>query len=328
MYLLECPQWSDYAIDDTVAEPRIYPTGTPKAPRQITSAMDELNAFATVATKADGNAAVLEFVREFGLLGHSVLAGGDVRMPGAPPIVLLSRAPTAHPRRLAPSVSGMPRMADPVLWVRRHAQNVQRILQLRGSLGLDLDRLLATFDSRSVRVTGRATKAEPSLPDDATSRHRWRAGPAESWGPRVRLSTRPTITVPLINPPWTRVLRDLAEEDGPRTGPGQLARSRRIIAALLDPNLVDVPRRYDSTSGDVPFRFRALIQVIYWQLADQLSGGEGPRQCRCGGWWIPLDSRQQDHPACYMKFYMQDKRDHERRSKGRYSRKRSRTGQR
>jgi hypothetical protein len=242
-------------------------------------------------------------------------------MPGALPIVLPAKP--LNPRsakpyhRSEPLVIAATRMADPVLWVRRHAQNVQRILQLRNSLGLDLDRLQATFDERVMHVAGRATKADPPLPDDSAA-----------WGPRVRLSARPAITVPLINPPWTRVLRDLVEDDGPRTGPGQYDRSRRIIKALLDPNLGDVARVYDSTSGDSPFRFRALIQVIYWQLADRLSSGEGPRQCRCGGWWIPTDNRQRDHPACYMKFYMQDKRAHERRSKGRYSRKRSRGGRR
>ncbi len=296
-YVLEWPQWSDYAIDDTIAEPVIFPTGTPKAPRRITSADDVVNAFATMATKADGQAAMLTFVREFGLLGHSVLAGGDVSVPGAPPIVLPRRAPRARQRRSAPSVAAVRRMADPVLWVHRHAQNVQRVLQLHGSRDRDLDRLLAAFDARRVRVAGRATKAEPPLSDDSVS-----------WGPRVRISARPAVTVPLLGPPWMRVLRDLDEDDRPRTGPDQLARSRRIIGALLDPNLGGVTRVYDTTSGEVPFRFRALIQVIYWQLADRLIGGEGLRQCRCGGWWFPTDSRQQDHPECFQKFYMQEYR--------------------
>ena len=112
--------------------------------------------------------------------------------------------------------------------------------------------LLPTFDARLVRVAGHVTKGGAFLPDDSAS-----------WGPRGRITTRPAVSVPLLGPPWLHVLRDLGDDDEARTGPDQLARSRRIIAALLDPNLRDVPRGPTTArSGGVPFRFRALIEVI------------------------------------------------------------------
>lgn len=57
------------------------------------------------------------------------------------------------------------------------------------------------------------------------------------------------------------------------------AKAQALLALRLEPNLSGVDRVYDAETGKSVFRFRSLIQLIYWQIADGING-DRLRQCR------------------------------------------------
>ena len=72
--------------------------------------------------------------------------------------------------------------------------------------------------------------------------------------------------------------------------------ARHLRGQLLTPNLSDVPRVFDADSERDVFEFRALIQVVYWQIADKMHGGSTIRRCPCGALFFPTDRRQKFCP--------------------------------
>jgi hypothetical protein len=172
-------------------------------------------------------------------------------------------------------------MADDMAWVLQHARNVDRILQLSRSRWTKLDDLLEFLDLRTVRVR--------EIGQDVAE-------------PMLHLKT---LQVPVLTEPWQIPIRPDALM-ARRTEP--LDVSRQIIAELLNPNLIGVQRAYDPTADAPTFQFRALIQMVYWPLADRL-GHYAIRQCRCGAMFFAPDERQDSHSKkCYRRFYMQDHR--------------------
>jgi hypothetical protein len=79
-----------------------------------------------------------------------------------------------------------------------------------------------------------------------------------------------------------------------------ILRALGILQQFLNANLGDTARRLHRVAGNSfrsVFTFKALIQVIYWKLADQI-GGNSIRRCReCGRIFIARNSRLQFCPA-------------------------------
>jgi hypothetical protein len=102
--------------------------------------------------------------------------------------------------------------------------------------------------------------------------------------------------IPLTTKPWQKplglALSTLRREHSPLEG------GRRVLAALLQPNVEQVARAISTTPGEphFPFRLRALIDAIYWQLADAVEGHVEVRQCECGALFFARDPRQHSCP--------------------------------
>jgi hypothetical protein len=305
-YVLDWPRWSSYEVagEDRLtnslgggADRLVYPTGERLAPRLLTQEIDLVNPFAEIAVAPNEKQEqrLLEFIREFGLLGQSVLAGGNPPpIVDAPPIVL--RATKRRPTPL--QVENARRMADGLGWALSHARNVDLIMRLHQARRGDLDRLLDWLNGRIVKVRVPEGFAFPTK-EDAPSEDDF---VDESWASKRRPGL---LRAPLLAAPWFDHHR-LAELSQP--GDSALDRSRRVIAALLDPNLRDVQRVTDWWTGTARFQFRALIQLLYWQLADRL-GRWSIRRCRCGVMFFADHGNQESHsPQCFRRFYMRDHR--------------------
>jgi hypothetical protein len=77
------------------------------------------------------------------------------------------------------------------------------------------------------------------------------------------------------------------------TGP---VKARAVLRAFLEPNLCGVDRGYDPETGRSVFKFKALIQLIYWQVADWING-ERLRACEeCQTIFFASDDRQRFCP--------------------------------
>ena len=101
------------------------------------------------------------------------------------------------------------------------------------------------------------------------------------------------ILVPMTFAPWVRQLpfsirQALDRESEPRV-------ARRVLDELISPSLATVTRVLDPETGTPRFRFRALIETIYWQIAD-LVGTSALKQCECGALFFARDRRQQHCP--------------------------------
>ena len=91
------------------------------------------------------------------------------------------------------------------------------------------------------------------------------------------LCSRPTrLQIPTFQSPWSIPL-SLAIQ-GTRDQVRDALTVRRIIAELLTPNLAGVTRVMDPATGTSVFQFTALIQAVYWEIADK-AGREELRQC-------------------------------------------------
>ncbi len=117
------------------------------------------------------------------------------------------------------------------------------------------------------------------------------------------------LRIPTVAPSFVSLSFDVAEAQHDAS---PLEVARRLLAELLNPNLVGVARMYDA-EADVPrFHFRALIEVLYWQLADRLAGRTQIRRCPCGALFFAQDPRQKHCPprpgrresACTKRFNM------------------------
>jgi len=320
-YVLDWPQWSDYQVgsgrwiettdqkapNTDAAGEWIYAAGEPLGGRQLTNTVDLVNPFARLAVRPREEQVqeLLAFVRDFGLLGQTVLYGKERLWKDAPPILLRSKP--LNPQRKKPGTEDFdgaraPRMADSIDWALLHARNVDCIMRLHSSRYADLDRLLDQLETRTMRVRGISEES-----DD------------EPWEVRRH---RVALRVPQLQPPWQVNVSDIA-----RRGPGDdpLGVSRRIIACCLTPNLGTVPRECDAVTNESRFRFRTLIELLYWQLADRL-GRYAVRQCRCGAVFFAEHGRQQScSDECFMKLYMRDYRKGVRRRKTKRKSKKRRT---
>jgi hypothetical protein len=166
-----------------------------------------------------------------------------------------------EPRKVA--LDGVTQFADGDLfaWVLAHAENVELCLSLAGSLG---------------------------------SGHHERL--AQIW--QYLEETRPQLFpgLPLRIPTLTEHLQMLNITTLYAPGSSLTKKTHALLQACLAPNLGQVGRVYDSESGRSVFQFQALIQLIYWQLADWING-ERLRECReCHMYFFAHDGRQQFCP--------------------------------
>jgi hypothetical protein len=70
------------------------------------------------------------------------------------------------------------------------------------------------------------------------------------------------------------------------------ATARVFVARLLNPNLGAVDRIYDAALGQSVFRFKSLLSLIYWRLADA-SAAEDLSECHeCGAVFFADDARE------------------------------------
>lgn len=164
------------------------------------------------------------------------------------------------------------REGDPIHWALAHAENVALILALTRERYKQLDRRLTSISE-----------------------------------------TQSLMRIPTIAPPQNSVplALDVAQElEKPGIQPLDVA--RRIIAELLNSNLAGIARVYDPQTAAPRFHFRALIDIIFWQLADRLEGRYQIRVCPCGALFFAQDARQKHCPprtdaresACTKRFRM------------------------
>jgi hypothetical protein len=98
-----------------------------------------------------------------------------------------------------------------------------------------------------------------------------------------------------VQDPWWMTL-DSDFKAGVRTE-GVVKTAQRALSALLTPNLQGVDLVIDPESGAPVFRFRALIQAVYWMLADRWGIGRRPIRCKeCGAVFFPDDDREKFCP--------------------------------
>lgn len=151
------------------------------------------------------------------------------------------------------------RHGDPLRWVRQHALNVRLIMSL-WKLVQDAD--------------------EGGLQREL----------AELSGPHVtvRLAAGATIT-------RKRFMLGVAHPE-----PGPFALARLIVLSLINPNLAGIgPVLSEAGTGiQLGFTFRALLEVIYYQLAKAITGRRMERCAAkdCGGLFIQQDPRQRFCP--------------------------------
>ena len=145
------------------------------------------------------------------------------------------------------------RPGDPVAWALEHAGNVRLILMLRHARGDDLDTLL---ESMAKTQLGHA------------------------------------ITIPTTAPPFSSNLAwNIGDDARLAHGPGRRQMARQMSSDLLNPNLATVSRMMVPETGELRFRFDALIEALYWQMADDMTRYQ-VRRCECGARFFARDERQ------------------------------------
>jgi hypothetical protein len=112
---------------------------------------------------------------------------------------------------------------------------------------------------------------------------RWRGARSTVGSHRIATVAPPWFeTIPVECPPSQASIRQVAEA------------AQDFLARLLTPNLAGVQRKYKWKSGR--FEFRALIQLIYWRLAD-VAGSSSLRECEeCSTYFFCSDPRQRFCP--------------------------------
>jgi hypothetical protein len=157
---------------------------------------------------------------------------------------------------------------DRLTWSLLHAENIDGCLWLAGTL----------------------RDAEKPGPNTKTASAKLRKL-FEHWGgaqPAVRNHLIATVA-----PPWFETIT--VECPPSQASIGQVAEAaQEFLARLMTPNLAGVQRTYKWKSGR--FEFRALIQLIYWRLAD-MAGSSSLRQCEeCSTYFFCGDARQRFCP--------------------------------
>ena len=186
---------------------------------------------------------------------------------------------------------------DRIDWFLAHAGNVSLVLGLQGALaafsaygepprkGPARQNALATL-KRLLKQT-----VEVKRPMELGFR-RFRATAPRSLPPRIPTTSEPWY-VPLEAKKLWAIQKHLRQQNG-----RQIAEAGKLLLAeLLNPNLGSVRRTFDSESGASGFHFRALVEAIYWQIADKRSK---LRQCEeCGLWFFADDDRRRfcPHPT-------------------------------
>jgi hypothetical protein len=96
-------------------------------------------------------------------------------------------------------------------------------------------------------------------------------------------------TIPTVSAPFSATVT-VPRLSGDQTKNAVEAATRALISALLNPNLEGVSRVCDGKESR--FRFTALIQIVYWRLADFI-GSRYLRQCiECKTPFFATDNRQ------------------------------------
>lgn len=174
--------------------------------------------------------ALIAFMKQFGYLGQTILAGKPKRIDGE-------------------FFDG-----DELAWALSHAENVDACLWLLSKLSGGQWKSLRDFFA-------------------------WR--PLEE-------RTIPTVSAPFFAAVTVPSL------SGDQTKNAVEAATRGLISALLNPNLEGVSRVCDGKESR--FRFTALIQIVYWRLAD-FAGSRYLRQCiECKTPFFATDNRQRFCP--------------------------------
>jgi hypothetical protein len=157
---------------------------------------------------------------------------------------------------------------DRLTWSLRHAENIDCCLWLAGLLR-DIEEPTSNTKTASEELRKFFRRWSGARP---TGRSHLIATVAPPWFE--------TITVEC--PPSQASIRQVAEA------------AQELLASLMTPNLAGVQRTYKWKSGR--FEFRALIQLIYWRLAD-VAGSSSLRQCEeCSTYFFCSDPRQRFCP--------------------------------
>ncbi len=232
--------------------------------------------------------AVLAFVKDYGLLGQSTL--------GASPHVLL-----ANGRRYVTD-------GDDLLWFLDHASNVHLALKLIDALSrVDTNRLKALLEPLAQRQEHLGWLAQAAWGKGPEAERAKAALQAELKaeqrvtmtvdGQRVGLPDQRPLSIPTAAPPWrTEVPIDIIDIRKFLREAGEVTTATQVLAALITPNLIGVPRAIDPVSGVAVFRFTALVQAVYWLIADRMDS-RSLRHCQeCGGLFLADDERERYCP--------------------------------
>lgn len=151
---------------------------------------------------------------------------------------------------------------DSLVWAIGHALNVSRCLALVGAL-----------------KNGKRKKLQKILKWEETLQPEFVPG------------------LPLHIPTLTGEGREIDVQTLFPSAMSDTEKAKALLAACLEPNLGNVTRVYDPKTGKSVFRFTALIQLIYWQIADW-AGRERLRECEeCHTYFFAHDGRQKRCPA-------------------------------
>ena len=257
------PRWTKYFVHD---DGWIYADGEAAPPYVVTGEDDLPTQFARVVEpvgrRFDAHLPpLLEFCGRFGLVGYTALAGPRlVGNLGTATAIATRTKSRLRPNGKDGQLSIELRAGDSIHWALRHATNVRLILALhRGTQGwTKLDPLLDQLGRTQIPLT---------TPQSKEGRTLWQK-PLKLDLPTVRQTHTPFVV------------------------------ARQVLAALLQPNVGAVDREISTTLGEphFPFRLRALIDAIYWQLADSVQGNVEVRECQCGALFFARDPRQQCCP--------------------------------
>lgn len=156
-------------------------------------------------------------------------------------------------RQLAPG--------DPSLWVLDHASHVHICLELAGALSPGEH---SDGPERALRALRFIEETRP------------------------RLFPGLPLRIPTLERAYQTIdLSTLYKPDDTET-----IKARALLRAYLAPNLGGVERGYDPETGRSVLKFTALIQLIYWQVADWIDG-ERLRRCEeCQTPFFARDDRQ------------------------------------
>ena len=217
---------------------------------------------------------IVAFVETFGPLGFTALQGERTRV----------------------TLEGKKQLidGDRIDWFLAHAGNVSLVLGLQGALAAFgaygeppqkapvRENALATLK----RILGQ--EAQVKLPVKV-GLGRFRATAPRSHPPRI-----PTTSAPWYVPMEAKRLRVIQKHLQQQNRRQIADAGKLLLAELFNPNLGSVRRTFDPKSGSSVFHFRALIEAIYWQIADK---GKALRQCEeCGLWFFPNDARRKFCP--------------------------------